>query len=289
MDEKTAPARRRRLSSGRSTVALVCFILLAASGIIAAHTFHPAPVSAQSPADPVARNRAGPAGFADIVAAVRPAVIAVQSKLADGADPDAAVPSLDRFFREFGGPPHARPGAGMTAMGSAFFISRDGYAVTNNHVIEGSASVTVQTDEQKSYTAKVVGADPVSDLALLKVDGRNDFSYVKLADRMPRVGDWVIAIGNPFGLGGSVTAGIVSARERNIKGNGADDFIQIDAPINKGDSGGPSFDLDGNVVGVNTMIVSPSGGSIGIAFAIPVETVATVVTQLKEKGSVTRG
>jgi len=156
-------------------------------------------------------------------------------------------------------------------------------------VVEDSRTAEVQTDDQRTYTAKVVGTDPTSDLALLKVDGRSDFPYVKLADKMPRVGDWVLAVGNPFGLGGTVTAGIVSARERNIGGISSDNLVQIDAPINKGDSGGPSFDVDGRVIGVNMMIFSPSGGSIGIAFAVPAETVRMVVPQLKEKGSVTRG
>jgi serine protease Do len=135
----------------------------------------------------------------------------------------------------------------------------------------------------------VVGIDSVSDLALLKVDGRDDFPFATFADNLPRVGSWILAFGNPFGLGGTVTAGIVSARERNIGTGSYQDLIQIDAPINKGDSGGPSFDLDGKVVGVNTMIISPSGGSIGIAFAIPAETVKTVMPQLKDKGAVTRG
>jgi serine protease Do len=145
------------------------------------------------------------------------------------------------------------------------------------------------TDDQRTYPARVVGIDPVSDLALLKVDGRDDFPFATFADELPRVGSWVLAFGNPFGLGGTVTAGIVSARERNIGMGSNQDLIQIDAPINKGDSGGPSFDLDGKVVGVNTMIISPSGGSIGIAFAIPAETVKTVTPQLKDKGAVTRG
>jgi serine protease Do len=177
----------------------------------------------------------------------------------------------------------------VTAQGSGFFISADGYAVTNNHVVEGHGSIQILTDDQRSYPARVVGTDPATDLALLKVDGRDDFVHVKLADGVPRVGDWVLAIGNPFGLGGTVTAGIVSARERDIGTDSHERLIQIDAPINKGDSGGPSFDLEGKVVGVNTMIFSPSGGSIGIAFAIPADTVKTVAAQLREKGSVTRG
>jgi serine protease Do len=177
----------------------------------------------------------------------------------------------------------------VTTQGSGFFITADGYAVTNRHVVENSKTAEIKTDDQKTYPAKVIGADPVSDLALLKVEGRNDFPHVRLADKPPRVGDWILAIGNPFGLGGTVTAGIVSARERDLGTNAHDDMIQIDAPINRGHSGGPTFDLDGNVIGVNTMIVSPTGGSVGIAFAIPADTVRMVVDQLREKGAVTRG
>ena len=145
--------------------------------------------------------------------------------------------------------------------------------MTNNHVVENAESVEVTTDDGKTYTAKVIGTDPRTDLALIKVEGRTDFPYVKLADNAPRIGDWVLAVGNPFGLGGTVTAGIVSARGRDIGAGPYDDFIQIDAPVNKGNSGGPTFDVDGNVIGVNTAIFSPSGGSVGIAFDIPAETV----------------
>jgi serine protease Do len=176
----------------------------------------------------------------------------------------------------------------ITGQGSGFFISRDGYAVTNNHVVQNAENVQVTTDDGKTYTAKVIGTDPRSDLALIKVEG-SDFPFVKLSDNPPRVGDWVLAVGNPFGLGGTVTAGIVSARGRDIGAGPYDDFIQIDAPVNKGNSGGPTFDVDGNVIGVNTAIFSPSGGSVGIAFAIPAETVKSVVAQLRDKGSVTRG
>jgi serine protease Do len=241
----------------------------------------------------VAPANSGPAGFADIVDVVRPAVVGVQSKVADEGR-SVAQSSVDPFRR---GPQRVpelpRPHGGerkLTSQGSGFFISADGYAVTNNHVIEGSRTVEIQTADQQTHTARVVGTDPLSDLALLKVDGHDDFTYVKLADELPRVGDWVLAIGNPFGLGGTVTAGIISARERTIGPTSTyENLIQIDAPINKGDSGGPALDLNGRVIGVNTMIFSPSGGSIGIAFAIPAETVRNVVPQLKEKGSVTRG
>ncbi len=135
----------------------------------------------------------------------------------------------------------------------------------------------------------MIGTDPRSDLALIKIDGRSEYPHVKFAEATPRIGDWVLAVGNPFGLGGTVTAGIVSARGRDIGAGPYDDFIQIDAPVNKGNSGGPTFDVDGDVIGVNTAIFSPSGGSVGIAFAIPADTVKSVVAQLKDKGAVTRG
>jgi serine protease Do len=161
--------------------------------------------------------------------------------------------------------------------------------VTNNHVVERGQTVEIKTDDGKTYSAKVIGTDPRTDIALLKAEGRGNFPYVPFAEKAPRIGDWVLAVGNPFGLGGTVTAGIVSANGRDIGAGPYDDFIQIDAPVNKGNSGGPTFDVEGNVIGVNTAIYSPSGGSVGIAFAIPADTVKTVVAQLKDKGSVTRG
>jgi serine protease Do len=173
--------------------------------------------------------------------------------------------------------------------GSGFFISSDGYAVTNNHVVEGADKVEVTTDAGKTYTAKVIGTDARTDLALIKVEGGSDFSFAKLSAGKARIGDWVLAVGNPFGLGGTVTAGIVSASGRDIGSGPYDDFIQIDAPVNKGNSGGPTFNMQGEVVGVNTAIYSPSGGSVGIAFSIPATTVKNVVAQLKDKGNVSRG
>src|SRR5207253_1202545 len=206
-------------------------------------------------------------------------------------------PNVERFFRPFGLPeglspeqPRTSPREHLvTGQGSGFFISADGYAVTNNHVVDKASTVEVIADDGKTYTAKVIGTDPRTDIALVKVEGRGDFPYVQLAEKSPRIGDWVLAVGNPFGLGGTVTAGIVSARGRDIGAGPYDDFIQIDAPVNRGNSGGPTFDVDGNVIGVNTAIFSPSGGSVGIAFAIPAETVRTVVGQLKDKGAVIRG
>ena len=204
---------------------------------------------------------------------------------------------MERFFRRFGGPdglpPNLRggPRGGRVIMGqgSGFFISADGYAVTNNHVVDGASKVEVTTDDGKTYTAKVIGTDARTDLALIKVEGRSDFPFARLSDGKPRIGDWVLAVGNPFGLGGTVTAGIVSAVGRDIGNGPYDDFIQIDAPVNKGNSGGPAFNTEGDVLGVNTAIYSPSGGSVGIAFSIPASTVKTIVNQLKDKGSVSRG
>ena len=243
-----------------------------------------------------------PVGFADIVEKVKPAVISVRVKVDGGPQTDGFAgndipPGLREFFRRFGMPdfpgnPHGLPeGHGhniITGQGSGFFISADGYAVTNNHVVDKAESVTVTTDDGKMHKAKVIGTDERTDLALIKVDD-GPFPYVNLSSNAPRIGDWVLAVGNPFGLGGSVTAGIVSARGRDIGEGPYDDFIQIDAPVNRGNSGGPTFNMAGQVIGVNTAIFTPSGGSVGIAFAVPAETVKAVVAQLKEKGTVVRG
>jgi serine protease Do len=249
-----------------------------------------------------------PVGFADIVERVKPSVISVKvninQKVAkdDSGDNDDSSPfqpgsPMERFFRRFGGPDGMPPGlrgmprgrGAVTGQGSGFFISADGFAVTNNHVVDGADKVEVTTDDGKIYKAKVIGTDPRTDLALIKVEGGSNFPFAKLSDGKPRIGDWVLAVGNPFGLGGTVTAGIVSASGRDIGNGPYDDFIQIDAPVNKGNSGGPAFNTDGEVIGVNTAIYSPSGGSVGIAFSIPASTVKNVIAQLKDKGSVSRG
>jgi serine protease Do len=192
-----------------------------------------------------------------------------------------------RFFKRFG---DAAPQRRMTqSQGSGFIISADGYVVTNNHVVERATDVEVALDDGRTLPAKVIGTDKRTDLALLKINDGNKLPFVEWSSAQPRVGDWVIAVGNPFGLGGSVTAGIVSARGRDIGAGPYDDFLQIDAPVNRGNSGGPAFDARGNVIGVNTAIYSPSGGSVGIGFAIPSEVAKDVVAALKDKGSVARG
>ena len=239
-----------------------------------------------------AAEQSGPAGFADLVAKVKPAVISVRVKIEreSRADDNGAIPRNSPLYRFFHGPDaQEQPRKQITGEGSGFFISADGYAVTNNHVVDHAKTVQVTTDDGSIYTAKVVGTDPKTDLALLKIDGNKQFAYAQFSDQPPRVGDWVIAVGNPFGLGGTVTAGIVSASGREIGASPYDDYLQIDAPINKGNSGGPAFNMNGKVIGVNSAIVSPSGGSVGIGFDIPADSAKLVIDQLRQKGSVTRG
>jgi serine protease Do len=245
-----------------------------------------------------------PTGFADLVAKVKPAVISVRVKIEqsenltgmsqndkNNGSPITPGSPMEKFFQQFGLPavPNGMQGKQIiTGEGSGFFISPDGYAVTNNHVVDHAKTVQIMTDDGMTYKAKVVGTDPKTDLALIKIDATKTFPYVKFAEREPRVGDWVVAAGNPSGLGGTVTAGIVSARGRDIGSGPYNDYIQVDAPINKGNSGGPAFNVNGNVIGVNTAIFSPSGGSVGIGFDIPADTAKIIVAQLKDHGYVNR-
>jgi serine protease Do len=257
-----------------SVAALGAAVLLAAPSGVFAPLIGSAPI--------YAAETEAPRDFADLVAKVKPAVISVQVKLKDTSSQALGK----KFFNPFG--EHGKRRV-IIGEGSGFFITAAGYAVTNNHVVDDAKTVRVTTDDGTIYTAKVVGTDPKTDLAVIKVDASKEFPHVQFTEHPPRVGQWVIAVGNPFGLGGTVTAGIVSARGRNIGGSPYDDYLQIDAPINRGNSGGPTFDMNGNVVGVNTAIFSPSGGSVGIGFDIPADTAKMVVDQLMEKGYVTRG
>lgn len=257
-------------------------------------------ILAPTPAFALAQDNvpAGPGSFAPIVKAVRGAVVSVKVKMTEN-NVGFNMPNMphfqpgdpmERFFHQFGpgggAQPHPRTGI---ALGSGFIISADGYIVTNNHVVENATDVTVKFDDGRVLPARIVGTDKKTDLALLKIIQPGTYPFVQFAKKSPDVGDWVIAVGNPYGLGGTVTAGIVSARGRDINSGPYDDFLQIDAPINRGNSGGPTFNANGHVVGVNTAIFSPSGGSVGIGFAIPVEEARSVIAALKDKGSVTRG
>ncbi len=245
----------------------------------------------------------GPPSFASLVRQVKPAVvnIAVSGKIPNNrAGAPLVVPQLPEnspfydFFRQFQPPGFNGQREGFErefqAGGSGFFISADGYVVTNNHVIENADEILVIMQDGKERKAVLKGRDPKTDLALLKVQSDEEFPYVNLGNSdQAEVGEWVIAVGNPFGLGGTVTAGIVSARGRDIQSGPYDDYIQVDAPINRGNSGGPLFDNRGQVIGINTAIYSPSGGNVGIAFAIPSNLAKNVVAQLKDKGNVERG
>ncbi len=252
-----------------------------------------------------------PASFRDIVKKVTPAVVNISTTVKPNRS-EAARPGqgpgqmpfpegtpFDEFFKRFFGenlPPQFRgpggPGSSgeAHALGSGFIISPEGYVVTNNHVVENGTDILVILNDKSELKAEVVGTDPKTDLALLKVKSDKPLPYVAWGDsEKTEVGDWVLAVGNPFGLGGSVTAGIVSARGRDIQAGPFDDFLQIDAPINRGNSGGPSFNANGEVIGVNTAIFSPSGGNIGIGFAVPANMAKDVIAQLREHGSVERG
>jgi len=292
-------ARRRQQASATIAYAAIAYALTFASVADAQPITWPID-AADGPAMWIHRvaeteHHAGPGDFADLAERVQPAVIAVAS---NGAAASNNPPGQsfefgppDRQREAPDAPDQAKPPAALEAVtiGSGFFISADGYAVTDSHIVEDSDTAVVRTSDNKTYPAKVVGKDSLSGVALIKVDGRSDFQYAELADQPPRIGDWILAAGNSLGLGSAVTAGIVSGQEREIEKGSAQGFIQIDAPVNQGDSGGPTFNTKGEVIGVNSFIFSPSGGSTGIAFAIPADTVKTVVPQLKDKGTVTRG
>ena len=242
--------------------------------------------------------KSAPESFADLAEKLLPSVVNISTTQAIEAGKGPEIPQLppgspfEDFFKEFfdknGQQQRSRR---ATSLGSGFIISEDGYVVTNNHVIQGADEITVILSDDKRLKAKLIGRDQKTDLAVLKVESNVPLKAVKFGNSdKSRVGDWVVAIGNPFGLGGTVTAGIISARGRDINSGPYDDFLQTDASINRGNSGGPMFNIDGEVIGVNTAIYSPSGGgSVGIGFAIPSTTVAPIISQLQKNGEVKRG
>lgn len=275
------------LSNTRTRGGLAAQMRMAAIGLLAAVAL----------ALPQAPAEARPESLAPLVEKISPAVVNITTTtvIEGRTGPQGIVPEgspFEDFFREFqdrNGGDRNQPPRKSSALGSGFVISEDGYVVTNNHVIEGADEILIEFTSGDELPATVVGTDPNTDIALLKVEAKGPLTYVTFGDsNTARVGDWVMAIGNPLGQGFSVSAGIVSARNRALSGS-YDDYIQTDAAINRGNSGGPLFDMDGNVVGVNTAILSPNGGSIGIGFSMASNVVSRVVDQLKEYGETRRG
>jgi serine protease Do len=285
-------SRIRNFIGGRRKYALAAALLsgtiLAAGGLAWAND-GAAPAAGPLQLPPVVNQ----AGFAALVSKVKPAVVNIATSEVPKQATMQALPELPPgfpnadMFRHFF---EHRDGVPEHALGSGFIVDPAGYVVTNNHVIDGASKITVTLDDGTSYPAKAVGRDAKTDLALLKIDAGKALPYVAFGDSAnEQVGDWVVAVGNPFGLGGTVTAGIVSAHGRNINEGPYDNFLQIDAPINPGNSGGPLFNQSGQVIGIDTAIYSPNGGSVGIGFAIPSNTASQVVAQLREHGTVERG
>lgn len=278
--------RKRRSGNPLKTLVLASAVAAASIGIGLAV---PAPVWAYAP----------PQGYADLAAKVLPSVVWIEVTSTEPAQPgfEGQLPfpkgsPFNQFFKQFGQQVPNAPGAKRQVMGlgSGFIISPSGYIVTNNHVVKGATLVKVKLRDGKQYTAKVIGTDPKTDIALIKISGVKDLPTVPFGNSAKlRVGEAVMAVGNPFGLGDTVTAGIISALGRNINSGPYDSYIQTDAAINRGNSGGPLFNTRGQVIGMNTAIFSPSGGSVGIGFSIPSDTVKYVVDQLRAHGSVSRG
>lgn len=305
----TTSSRAARIGLLTSTAVFGLAAVMLTTGIPAKiHSAYADAVRVQAPAEP---------GFADVVEAVTPAVVSVRvktearpasSQFFSGPDMDNLPEDspMRRFFDQFGkqnpfgdrfgqrGDQNERmpnvPRANPVSQGSGFFISDDGYIVTNNHVVDNGREFSVILHDGTQLDAELVGKDARTDLAVLKVNEDRKFTYVAFDQKDDtRIGDWVVAVGNPFGLGGTVTAGIISARGRDIGAGPYDDFIQVDAAVNRGNSGGPTFNLEGEVIGVNTAIFSPSGGNVGIAFAIPASLANEVVTDLIDDGTIERG
>ncbi|MDR3493009.1 MAG: Do family serine endopeptidase [Ancalomicrobiaceae bacterium] len=295
------PNPNNRLLFRQRMLASVAILALCSAGVVGAIT-----MSASGPARAAAVDttdlQTQPApSFAKLIDRVKGAVVSVKVKVenASGQTEDLSgsmenlPPQVQQFFKQFrnqfGAEGNRQMMHPVTALGSGFFVSADGLVVTNNHVVENAKTMTVTMDDGKTLDATVVSTDPKTDLAVLKVTEKGDYPFVSFAKEAAKPGDWVVAIGNPYGLGGTVTAGIVSAIGRDIGSGPYDNYLQIDAPINKGNSGGPTFNLKGEVVGVNTAIYSPSGGSVGIGFDIPSSTAETVISSLETGGKVVRG
>lgn len=284
--------RMRRLGG----VSLIALSTLAAVAMIdpLAGPAHAQSTEVQPPFAAAVPNGA-PMSFADLIESVSPAVVTIQAE--GSADPQGAGPDLEGMppqFREwlerqFGDRSPSQP-TPRQSLGSGFFISAEGHIVTNHHVVRGADQITIGMSDGEEYEARIIGTDEQTDLALLQVEADIDFPYVSLdTEHDYRVGDWVVAVGNPFGLGGTATAGIISAIGRPIGNSTYNDFIQVDAPINRGNSGGPTFDLNGRVIGVNSQIFSPTGGNVGIGFAIPSDVAARIIDDLLDDGRVARG
>jgi serine protease Do len=301
MPESLPPNRRPPRRGLAAAIAFGLGAALVVAPIVRAETTAATPPSAA----PVAliQNES----FAPLVKKVLPAVVNISvtqaaeaSELSGEPFPNFPNSPFDQFMKRFfeqqgpGGERHfffGQPGEGKRiALGSGFIIDPSGYIVTNNHVVGHAKKVQVILQDDTKYTAEIVGRDPKTDLAVLKIKADHPLPYVTFGDSSAaQVGDWVMAVGNPFGLGGTVTTGIISARGRNINEGPFDDFLQIDAPINRGNSGGPTFNLQGQVIGINTAIYSPNGGSVGIGFAIPSNAAKSIIAQLEAHGKVSRG
>src|SRR5580704_4001529 len=294
---------RCRLLAASSAAVLAIFGLGGFALAPAANSAHLAPVAAH-PADsghaqaktnpPRMLENGAPFSFADLVERVSPAVVTVTVE--ERAAPERQLNPEDLpepfrdFFNQFGQGHQFQTPHKAVAMGSGFIIDKQGLIVTNNHVVDGARKITVKLPDGREFDAKLVGADEPTDVAVIRIKSDKPLPSVEFGDdHQVRVGDWVIAVGNPFGLSNTVTAGIISSIGRDVGNGPYTDYLQIDAPINRGNSGGPTFDLEGKVIGMNSMIYSPSGGSVGIGFAIPSSTIHDVVAQLEAHGRVARG
>jgi len=298
-ESRSTPNRRKLFL----TSAVAGSVALAIAGGYAATTTNAVATAAAVQVEP-GTGFSAPPSFADVAAQVTPAVVNVAVIHDEGgtmAHPRIEMPGMPegtpfreffhRFFEEGRGIPKGFEMPQQSrAQGSGFIVDPDGYIVTNDHVVDGASEIQVILNDGSRYRAEIQGRDSKTDLALLKIDAPDPLPYVDFGNsESARIGDWVLAVGNPFGLGGSVSAGIISALGRDIHSGPYDDYLQIDAPINRGNSGGPLFDARGQVIGVNTAIYSPSGGNVGIGFAIPASTADSVIRQLRADGRIERG